>query len=146
MKALDPRLLEEAPSARLWLAVVVASGVVSSALAIAAAWILSQVLADAVQHGRSLAALMPMLVLVAVLALARGLAMWLSECAGHAAARKVIRGLRARLLRSLAEKGPAMMAQQRSGAVVLAATTGLDALDVYFARYLPQLVLAAVIP
>ena len=42
--------------------------------------------------------------------------------------------------------GPRWSATARSGEVVALATRGVDALDGYFARYLPQLVLAAILP
>jgi ATP-binding cassette subfamily C protein CydCD len=126
---------------------VIVAGAAGSVVAIAAAWVMSQLLADAVQRRASLATLMPMLLVVAGLALARGAAAWAAECAGHAAARDVIGDLRARLLRTLAERGPAHLAGgERTGAIAAAATTGLDALDVYFARYLPQMVLGTAIP
>src|SRR4051812_11527956 len=118
--------------ARLAVVAVVALGGVNGALAIGAAWVLSQVLAGAVQHQTSLTAATPMLLIVTALVLARGAVMWLAECAGHAEARAVTTGLRTRLLRTLAEKGPALVADHHSGTISMAATTGIDGLDVYF--------------
>src|SRR5262249_28027972 len=42
--------------------------------------------------------------------------------------------------------GPAWLGGQQTGGIATLATKGLDALDPYFARYLPQLVLAVVVP
>ena len=42
--------------------------------------------------------------------------------------------------------GPAWLAGQQTGEIAVLATRGLDGLDMYFARYLPQLVLAVVVP
>ncbi len=42
--------------------------------------------------------------------------------------------------------GPAWLGGQRPGEITTLATRGLDALDPYFARYLPQLLLACVVP
>ena len=42
--------------------------------------------------------------------------------------------------------GPAWLGGQRAGEITTLATRGLDALDPYFARYLPQLVLACLVP
>jgi ATP-binding cassette subfamily C protein CydCD len=125
---------------------VIGAGVVNSGMAIGIAWMLSRVLADAVQHQVALSVAAPMLIVVAALAVGRGAAMWLAECAGHAAARDVISSLRARVLRALGDRGPALFDDHHSGALALAATTGIDGLDVYFARYLPQMVLGTVIP
>jgi ABC-type transport system involved in cytochrome bd biosynthesis fused ATPase/permease subunit len=54
--------------------------------------------------------------------------------------------LRGRLLHKIAELGPAHMSAERTGELTVLATRGLDALDGYFARYLPQVVLAGLIP
>ncbi|MFE5112248.1 thiol reductant ABC exporter subunit CydC, partial [Streptomyces sp. NPDC056663] len=45
-----------------------------------------------------------------------------------------------------AELGPDWLSGQRTGSLVALATRGVDALDDYFARYLPQLGLAVVVP
>jgi ATP-binding cassette subfamily C protein CydD len=42
--------------------------------------------------------------------------------------------------------GPGWLAGQRPGEIAALATRGLDGLDGYFARYLPQLMLAALVP
>jgi ATP-binding cassette subfamily C protein CydCD len=138
--------MEKSGRAPLWLGAVIGAGVVNSGLAIGIAWMLSRVLADAVQHQVSLSVVAPVLIAVAALAVGRGAAMWLAECAGHAGAREVISSLRARLLHALADRGPAMVEGQHTGAITMAATAGLDGLEVYFARYLPQMVLGTVIP
>ena len=54
--------------------------------------------------------------------------------------------LRVRLLERAMALGPRWAADQASGEVALLATRGLDALDGYFGRYLPQLALAAIVP
>ncbi|MFF1968057.1 thiol reductant ABC exporter subunit CydC, partial [Streptomyces sp. NPDC058232] len=51
-----------------------------------------------------------------------------------------------RLLDRAAELGPDWLSGQRTGSLVALATRGVDALDDYFARYLPQLGLAVVVP
>ena len=54
--------------------------------------------------------------------------------------------LRRRLTDHTLRLGPSWLAGHRSGEVTTLATRGLDGLDAYFARYLPQLVLACVVP
>ena len=54
--------------------------------------------------------------------------------------------LRRQLLARAVALGPRWASEARSGEVALLATRGLDALDGYFARYLPQLALAAIVP
>lgn len=45
-----------------------------------------------------------------------------------------------------ADLGPGWLGEQRTGSLVALATRGVDALDDYFSRYLPQLGLAVVVP
>ena len=58
--------------------------------------------------------------------------------------------VKSRLRRALAARalrlGPAWLGGQQTGEITALATRGLDGLDAYFARYLPQLVLAVVVP
>ena len=54
--------------------------------------------------------------------------------------------LRRRLTGHVLKLGPFWLTRHRSGEVTTLATRGLDGLDAYFARYLPQLVLACVVP
>jgi thiol reductant ABC exporter CydD subunit len=58
--------------------------------------------------------------------------------------------VKSQLRRALAARalgrGPAWLGRQRAGEITALATRGLDGLDAYFARYLPQLVLAVVVP
>ena len=54
--------------------------------------------------------------------------------------------LRSALVEQIAGLGPAGIDRERSGRLVVLATSGVDALDSYFARYLPQLFLAVIVP
>src|SRR5581483_10753829 len=54
--------------------------------------------------------------------------------------------LRGRLLARATELGPRWLAGKRSAELTALATEGIEALDGYFARYLPQLVLAVIVP
>lgn len=146
MKPVDPRLLRYARATRFFLVAVVALGAVGAGLVIAQAMLLAEVVVGAFQHGRSLAELTtPLLLLVAVSA-GRALVAWLTERAAHRASAAVKSELRGRLLERAAELGPEWLGGQRTGSLVNLATRGVDALDDYFSRYLPQLGLAVVVP
>ena len=143
MRPFDSRLLRIVPSVRIWVGVVIAAGVVSGVFAIGLAVALSWVLTQAVQHHITLTKAGPCSLLVVLLAIGRGVLTFIAEQGlGHHGARDVIRELRRRLFRTLADGGPSMLSGRSSGAIASAATTGLDSLDIYFARYLPQLILA----
>jgi ATP-binding cassette subfamily C protein CydCD len=146
VKPIDPRLLRYARATRLFMLAVVALGVVGAALVIAQAMLIAEVVVGAFQHGDSLAALRTPLLLLAAVAVGRALVAWLTELAAHRASAAVKSELRGRLLERATALGPGWLGGQRTGSLVALATRGVDALDDYFSRYLPQLGLAVVVP
>ena len=142
----DPRLLRLARSARAFLALTVALGLVTAVTVIAQAELLATVVAGAFADGRDLAALTtPLLALLAVVAV-RALIAWGTEVAAHRSAAGVRGELRRRLLRKVVADGPVARSGDQRGALAVSATRGLEALDTYFSRYLPQLALAVLVP
>ncbi|MGW3323387.1 thiol reductant ABC exporter subunit CydD [Streptomyces virginiae] len=146
MKPIDPRLLRYARSTRLFLGAVVALGLAGAGLVVGQAMLIAEIVVGAFQQGLDGQALRTPLLLLAAVALGRGLIAWLTELAAHRAGAAVKSELRRRLLDRAAELGPAWLAGQRTGSLVSLATRGVDALDDYFSRYLPQLGLAVVVP
>ncbi|MCD9877032.1 thiol reductant ABC exporter subunit CydD [Streptomyces guryensis] len=146
MKPIDPRLLRYARATRLFLVAVVGLGVVGAALVIAQAMLIAEVVVGAFQRGMSAGELGTPLMLLAAVACGRALVSWLTELAAHRASAAVKSELRGRLLERSVELGPGWLSGQRTGSLVALATRGVDALDDYFSRYLPQLGLAVVVP
>ncbi|MFI0759626.1 thiol reductant ABC exporter subunit CydD [Streptomyces anulatus] len=146
MKPIDPRLLHHARATRLFLAAVVALGLVGALLVIAQAMLIAEIVVGGFEGGLTVTALRTPLLLLAAVALGRALVAWLTELAAHRASAAVKSELRGRLLERAARLGPDWLTGQRTGSLVALATRGIDALDDYFARYLPQLGLAVVVP
>ncbi|GGV01821.1 hypothetical protein GCM10010260_43000 [Streptomyces filipinensis] len=146
MKPIDPRLLRYARATRLFLGAVVGLGAVGAGLVIAQAMLIAEVVVGAFQQGESVAGLRTPLLLLAAVAVGRSIVAWLTELAAHRASAAVKSELRGRLLDRAAALGPGWLAGQRTGSLVTLATRGVDALDDYFSRYLPQLGLAVVVP
>ncbi|MFD5227687.1 thiol reductant ABC exporter subunit CydD [Streptomyces qaidamensis] len=146
MKPIDPRLLRYARATRFFLAAVVALGAVGAGLVIAQAMLIAEVVVGAFQHRMAVSELGTPLLLLATVAVGRALVGWLTELAAHRASAAVKSELRGRLLERSAELGPGWLSGQRTGSLVALATRGVDALDDYFSRYLPQLGLAVVVP
>ncbi|WIY77292.1 thiol reductant ABC exporter subunit CydD [Streptomyces anulatus] len=146
MKPIDPRLLHYARATRLFLAAVVALGLVGALLVIAQAMLIAEIVVGGFEGGLTVTALRTPLLLLAAVALGRALVAWLTELAAHRASAAVKSELRGRLLERAARLGPDWLSGQRTGSLVALATRGIDALDDYFARYLPQLGLAVVVP
>jgi thiol reductant ABC exporter CydD subunit len=146
MKPLDPRLLRYARTTRLFLVASVALGTVTAGLIIAQATLLASMLTRAFLEGASLADLRTPLLLLLAVVVARTLVAWLGEVAAHRSSAAVKSQLRRRLLAHALSLGPRWLSGERSGELATLATRGIDALDDYFSRYLPQLVLAVIVP
>ncbi|WP_374225181.1 thiol reductant ABC exporter subunit CydD [Streptomyces sp. ISL-98] len=146
MKPIDPRLLRYARATRLFLGAVVVLGLAGAGLVVAQAMLIAEVVVGAFQRGLDGTELRTPLILLAGVALGRGLVAWLTELAAHRASAAVKSELRGRLLERAVELGPGWLSGQRVGSLVALATRGVDALDDYFSRYLPQLGLAVVVP
>jgi len=145
-KVVDPRLLRHASAARGYLVVTVLLGVAGTALILAQAGLLARLLAGAAT-GTGVAALAGPLIALALVLAGRAATSYGGEVAALRAAAAVKSQLRRRLIGSLLRRPPSRPARgQTDGELATLATRGLDGLDAYFARYLPQLVLAAGVP
>jgi len=142
----DPRLLHYARGTRRYLLLTVALGGVTAGLVLAQAWLIANTISDVVVHHEGLAQVRTLVVLLAVVILARSLVAWLGERAAQRASASAKSDLRTALVQRITELGPAGIDRERSGSLVVMATSGIDALDSYFARYLPQLFLAVIVP
>src|SRR5690348_13008091 len=145
MRLLDPRLLRQAGSARGYLAVAVALGLVGAVLILFQADLLSRALAGAA-HGTGIAALSGVLAWLGVVVAGRAAAAAGGEAAALRAAGAVRSGLRRRLSAHVLRLGPRWLGGQPRGEITTLVTRGLDGLDPYFARYLPRLVLGVTVP
>ncbi|MGW4644930.1 thiol reductant ABC exporter subunit CydD [Kitasatospora sp. NPDC004289] len=140
----DPRLLREARATRVFLAGSVLLGGAGALLTVAQASLIAEIVVRAFQRGEY--GLTTPLLLLAATALGRALVAWLTELTAHRSVARVKSELRRRLLEHATALGPAHLSTRRTGELATLATRGIDALDDYFARYLPQLALAVVVP
>ncbi len=147
MRALDRRLLAYARDAtRTFLLVSVALGVLSALLIVTQAWLLADVVARAFLDGRSLEQLHVPLVVLLLVVFARATVAWAAELAASRSSARAKSQLRAALLARIATLGQEHSREQRTGELTVLATRGIDALDGYFSLYLPQLLLAVIVP
>ncbi|MFH9069214.1 thiol reductant ABC exporter subunit CydD [Streptomyces alboflavus] len=146
MKPIDPRLLRYARSTRFFLAAVVVLGLAGAGLVVAQAMLIAEIVVGGFQHGYGVGAVRTPLALLVAVAVGRAAVSWLTELAAHRASAAVKSELRGRLLERAGELGPGWLSGQRTGSLITLATRGVDALDDYFSRYLPQLGLAVVVP
>jgi thiol reductant ABC exporter CydD subunit len=125
--------------------VTVLLGLAVTGLILAQAALLAHALAAAAL-GTGARALAVTLVLLLGVVLARGAAAYGGEAAALRAAARVKSQLRRKLTGHSLRLGPAWLGGQRPGQIAALATRGLDGLDPWFARYLPQLVLSVLVP
>ncbi|OOB90603.1 thiol reductant ABC exporter subunit CydD [Rathayibacter sp. VKM Ac-2630] len=143
MKPLDPRLLRYARAARLFLVLGGALALARTLGAIAFAWLVAQLVSGAVD-GRSARELTPLLGALLAVVAARAALAWATEVNAVRGGVGAKAQLRAAVLGALVALGPSGRPAGGSGGVVALLGGGLDALDGYFARYLPQLIATAV--
>ena len=142
---IDPRLLRHAAAARPYLVITVALGLGGTGLILAQAGLLARALAGAARGDAAATLAATLTALLAVVAV-RTAVSYGGEVAALRAAATVKSQLRRALTARSLRLGPAWLAGQRAGEIATLSTRGLDGLDSYFARYLPQLVLAVLVP
>jgi ATP-binding cassette, subfamily C, bacterial CydD len=132
--------IRSATAGALVIGAVIAVSIVVQAVALATA------IDRSILHHSALATVRPELITVAVAVIARAALTLLGEQLARRSAESVVTVLRGQLLRQVLSLGPAWLAGERPGELSLTATRGLRSLHTYFARYLPQAAMAAVVP
>ena len=145
MHALDRRLLQRARPVRRLLALDVALGLAAAVLVLLQATLLARIVAQAFA-GASFRDVSRDLVLLGLAFAGRGALAWGFEVAGRRAASSVLSELRLALVRRRLRDQPLALDGVEAGEVAASAVQGVEGLEAYFARYLPQIVLASVVP
>lgn len=140
MKPVDIRLLRYAVAARRYFGIAGLISVAQTAVVIAFAWALTEAVTGAIAGRDVVVALLWLLALAAI----RGILIAASDAAGARAAAKTGTQLRAALVDAVARLGAGWLDRRNRAELALTAGHGLDALDAYFARYLPQLTLTVI--
>jgi ATP-binding cassette subfamily C protein CydD len=143
VKPLDPRLLKYAGAARAFFVTGALLGAVSTASIVAFCFLLSQIVVRAIA-GDSVESLAPMLAGLAGVVVVRSIVTWLLDWTSARAGATVKSQLRRRLLAAIVDLGPAWLSRRNATAVATVTGNGLDSLDSYFSRYLPQLILTVI--
>jgi thiol reductant ABC exporter CydD subunit len=143
--ALDRRLLQRAREARLALAADALLGTLAALLVLAQAVLLARVAARSF-HGASLAAVAWPLTLMVAVVCARAAATWGFGVVGRWAAGRILSRLRLELVERRLTSDPAALDGADSAELATVAVSGVDALETTFSRYLPQVVLATIVP
>ncbi len=145
-RAVDPRLLTYARATRPFLVSLIVLGALTGLLIIAQAWLLADLISGAVGGGKGLAQLRLPLEALLFVVIARAAAAWVRYLLADRSSARAKAQLRAALLHHVGALGPGGVGEQRTGELAVLATRGIDALDGYFSLYLPQLLLAVIVP
>lgn len=135
-----------ARSTRGFIAIAVVLGVITALLVIAQARLLATAIVNVTQGQQAWADVAGIVAALAAVFAVRALASWLSELAAFRSAARAKAELREATLRHALRLGPAGPAGTDPGELAALITRGVDGLDGYFARYLPQLVLSVIVP
>jgi thiol reductant ABC exporter CydD subunit len=145
-RTVDQRLLHYTRGTRRYLLTTVALGGGTACLVLAQAWLIAHAVSDVLVRHEGLAAVRLLVVLLLAVILCRAGVGWLGERMADRASASAKSDLRTALVEHLARLGPAGIDREPQGSLAVLATSGIDALDSYFARYLPQLFLAVIVP
>ncbi len=143
MKPVDPRLFRYARSTRRFFIISILVGALTALLVILQAWFLSSILVDVIGSGSALGEIAFAITALAFAFLGRSALIWISDSVAAKSAGTAKSELRQAAMAALICQGNPGMS---TGEISALATRGIDALDNYFSRYLPQLVLAVIVP
>ncbi len=139
---IDPRLLRRARATRAYLVAGVAVGSATAILTLGQAWLLSRSVSDIFATGQLTTLGWAVGGLATVFGL-KALLSWLNEWLAQRASAAVKSQLRRDIMTARIERP---LESTSSGGLVTLVTQGLDGLDGYFSKYLPQLLLAVTVP
>lgn len=143
---LDPRLLRLLDKSKLAFSITIALGISGGVLAIAQAWYFTRIVNCVFLEQQGFHQAIPLLLTLLILILIRALVAWGYEVSGSAIAKPIKCFLRVSLYQRIIDKGPMFLNQESTGELVNTAIEGVEALDKYFSQYIPQIVLAGIIP
>jgi len=145
-KTLDAWLARRADGIRAPLRMAVAMGLTAGVAVIAQAALLAWIVNAVILRGAALATVWPALAAMLPAIGLRFVAVQAAQRYAFAGAATVRTALRAELVRKIQALGPAWLAKESSGALSSHLVTGVEALEGYYARWLPQRALSALLP
>ncbi|EOV0645497.1 cysteine/glutathione ABC transporter permease/ATP-binding protein CydD [Cronobacter turicensis] len=139
-------LKQQSVISRRWLNLSRLLGVVSGLLIVAQAWLLADLLNDLIIKAIPREAqLLPFVLLILVFVL-RAWVVWLREKVGFHAGQHIRARIRQQVMNRLQEAGPAWIQGKPAGSWATLILEQIDDMHDFYARYLPQMALAASVP
>jgi ATP-binding cassette subfamily C protein CydD len=125
---------------------IVLCGVLSTGALIAQMIFLSEIVSRVFLTHTSFAHAVPLILFLLTALVIRAAFVWGREMIAQQGAIRLKTELRECLFQHLLQLGPAFSRGERTGELVAAANEGIERLDAYVSRYLPQIVLSVLIP
>jgi thiol reductant ABC exporter CydD subunit len=145
-RLVPPELAARIPTIRTATATALVLGALSAVTLVVQAVALATAIDRSLLHHAPLLSVRPELIAVGAAVVARALLALIGELSAQRTAATVVTTLRRQLVRQIFALGPSWLAGERPGEISVTATRGLRSLQAYFARYLPQAAMAAVVP
>ncbi|NDF94442.1 MAG: hypothetical protein EB107_01200 [Proteobacteria bacterium] len=139
------RLFAQTDGVRGRIALAAGFGLLASASGVLRLSVQGVALAD-LFAGKPFGDVVPWLLAVVALPFLRLTFITLQQLVGHETAARMKVRLRGRIYAHLLDLGPGSLGTRRTGDVLVAAVEAVEQLDIYFGRYLPQLVVSFVAP
>ncbi|EMC4204772.1 cysteine/glutathione ABC transporter permease/ATP-binding protein CydD [Cronobacter sakazakii] len=139
-------LKQQSVISRRWLSLSRLLGVVSGLLIVAQAWLLADLLNDLIIKGIPREALLLPFVLLILVFVLRARVVWLREKVGFHAGQHIRARIRQQVMNRLQEAGPAWIQGKPAGSWATLILEQIDDMHDFYARYLPQMALAASVP
>ena len=144
VRPFDPRLMKYARSTRRYIMEIAALGLLTAALVIAQAFFISGSISPVITVSASLSSVLPTIALLALVVFVRALVIYLRESRAHRAADQAIEQLRTEVTHKAVRLGPRWRSRHGAETATLL-TRGLDDLEPYFVKFLPQLLLVVTV-
>ena len=141
----DSRLWEFTRGVRLRIAASAAIGLLAAAFGIARLALLGWLLAKVFRSESPESLIVPFAIVAAVM-LTRGYLEYARNMVAHRTAALVQVNIRKLLYDKMMALGPAHFGRERTGEVILSIVDGVEQLETYFGRYLPQIAVASLMP
>ncbi|HFE7746316.1 TPA: ABC transporter transmembrane domain-containing protein, partial [Klebsiella pneumoniae] len=139
-------LKQQSIISRRWLMISRLLGVASGLLIVAQAWFLARILHRMVMENIPATALLLPLTLLVLIFVLRAWVVWLRERVGFQAGQHIRYEIRRQVLDRLQQAGPAWIQGKPAGSWATLILEQIDDMHDYYARYLPQMTLAACVP
>lgn len=143
---IDRRLLREAFNSRVKLAALIGLGLAGGLFAVLQASYLSKIINGAFLEERDVTSMYSWFALFLIVIVARAAAVYAAESCAQSLSIGIKREIRQRLINHLFSLGPVKTSSEQTGELVSIIVQGVDNLEAYFARYIPQMATAALIP